>query len=516
MDFDLLISQGTIIDGTRHCQAAVADVGILGDRIAAIGELSHCGAATVIDATGLVVTPGFIDVHVHSEIELLAGQGCHGSLRQGVTTHFTGADGFGWAPLPPHLGRSMWEYTLFAYGHPQLDVVRRSVAEYLALFASDMPVNVVPQAPHNAVRLAAMGWAPRPAGESDLDIMRRVTREWMEMGAAGLCIGLDYQPGGLTSTAELIELSRLVAEYDGVIAAHIRQGELGKEAAWQEMIQIARQAEVAVHISHEWVDDVTEPLLATADDCRLTFDSYLYPAGCTHLELMLPPWIQAGGLAEQRHRLQDPHVRQAAAQHLEKVLSEGHAAGERAVFIANQTGRFIGMDIVTAAGRTPLGDFAVSVLMEEDPYALMIFHKGWSAGEAEAAIRRTVRHPAMLVASDGIYHNVLPHPRAYGCFARVPRLCVREMGAISLAEAVYKMSGAPAHKFGLKDRGVLRPGLAADIVVFDAQTITDHATWDEPRLPPSGPAYVLVNGKIAVKNDRPTGIAAGRLLKSHA
>jgi N-acyl-D-amino-acid deacylase len=347
--------------------------------------------------------------------------------------------------------------------------------------------------------------------------MCHLTREWMEAGAAALCVGLDYQPGGLADTAELIALARVVAEYGGVYAAHIRYGELGLEAAWCETMRIAEEAGVAAHISHEWVTDVTEELLAGfAARGQLTFDSYLYPAGCTHLAQLLPPAIQAGGLAEQRRRLQDPEIRREAARHLQALLDERKEAGGSAVFVATQTGRFLGMDIVDAAGTMPVGEFAVAVLMEEDPYALMVFHRGGSPADHAALIRRTVSHPNMLVASDGIYHGPLGHPRAHGCFPRVLRLCVREMQAITLEQAIYRMSGCPAQVFGLVDRGCIRTGGAADLVIFDPDTAADSATWEEPQLKPAGIDYVLVNGQIAACAGRPTGVLAGRVLKARA
>ncbi|NLN19800.1 MAG: amidohydrolase family protein [Firmicutes bacterium] len=515
MDFDVLICGGSVIDGSGTRPAFRADVGINGDRIAAIGSLSHCQAGVRLDAEGLTVCPGFIDVHVHSEIALLTGEHRYAGLLQGVTTQFTGADGFGWAPLPPVLGQQYWRYTLFAYAHPQLDVVRASPTAYLDLFTGRTPANVVPQAPHGAIRLAVMGWEGRPADEDEIDRMRCILQAWLAAGAVGLSLGLEYQPGNAATTQELIELGREVAAAGGVISAHVRKNPLGRPVAWQELMTVGRSAGVPIHINHEFVTADIEPLLAKAAEYDLTFDSYVYPAGCTHLALLLPVWAQLGDPAELATRMQDPDFRRRAEADLDRALAERLADGGRAVFVANQTGRYLGEDIADAAAREgrPLAEFAADILVEEDPYALMVMHHGGSAAELEAKMVRTLTHPLMLVSSDGIYHGTLGHPRGYGCFARVLRRFVRELKAIDLVQAIYKMSGFTARRFGLRDRGQLKPGYAADVVVFSETEVADHATWSQPWLPATGIRAVFVNGRPVVENGQPTGELPGRVLK---
>lgn len=514
MDLDLLIRDGRVVDGSGRVPAHPADVGIVGDRIVAVGRLDGATAATVVDAAGKVVCPGFIDVHVHSEIALLGGPYRYGAVLQGVTTHLTAPDGFGWAPLPPDRCRQMWENTLFAYGDAALAFDWPSVASYLAIFEGNLPANLLPQVPHGAVRVAAIGWDARPATGAEIRRMEPLVRAWMEEGATCLSLGLDYQPSAYADTRELIDLSKAAREYGGIVAAYLRYTDLGTAGAWREMMAIGEGAGVPVHVSHESVTGETAPLLEeAAERCDLTFESYMYPAGSTRLAMMLPTWAQAGGPAGIRRRLRDPDTRPRVREALHAQLTATVASGARPVCAVTQTGRYVGQGLVEAARGEPLGDFGLRVLEEEDPYALMVYHRGLTPEEHEQVVRDTVRHPRMLVASDGIYHGAFSHPRGYGCFARVLRRCVRELRAVSLEEAIYKMSGFPAERFRVKGRGLLRPGYGADVVIFDPGMVADRASWAEPRLEPAGIDRVIVNGQTVVAGGVATGALPGRVLK---
>ena len=516
MAFDRIIRNGTVIDGSGG-PGVRADVGISGDRIAAIDDLRAATAGEEVDATGRVVAPGFIDVHIHSEIAV--SRPGHPrrftSSLQGVTTHLTAPDGFGWAPLAPDLARELWETTAFSTGEADVTPDWSSPAEFLAIFPGNIPVNLLPQVPHCAVRLDAMGWAPRPATDAELDRMRQTTRAWFEAGATCLNLGLDYQPSSFADTRELIELSKVAREYDGIYAAHVRYNAIGQAAAWRETFTIGEQAGVPVHISHEHVTAETIPLLAEgAARCDLTFESYLYPAGSTHLALLLPIADQAGGVPGLRRRLRDPEFRARVRDRLEPIIAERLNRGAEIVFAATQTGRFVGQrfrDAAAAMGES-WGEFAVRMLMEEDPYALMIFHHGGSAEELEQKVVRTVQHPRMMLASDGIYHGQQCHPRASGCFARALRLAVRELRAVSLETMVHKMTGFPAARFRIKDRGLLRPGLAADVVIFDPATVGERSTWTDTWAEPVGIDEVIVNGETVIRAGTPTGALPGRVL----
>lgn len=515
MDFDVLIRNGVVIDGSG-APGFAADVGIQKDRIAAVGKLGESGAAQVIDANGMVVCPGFIDVHVHSEVQLADPLNTtrYGSVLQGVTTHLTAPDGFGWAPIGPEPFTGLWESTLFSHGISEAQGDYTSPESYLECFAGNSPVNIVPQVPHCAVRFAAMGWSDRSATDDELEVMRRYTRQWFEAGAVALCLGLDYQPSAFADTRELVELSRVAREYGGIYAAHVRYNDLGTVGAWRETMAIGEQAGIPVHISHESVTEVTAPLLEeAANRCDLSFESYLYPAGCTHLALSLPIWAQAGGPAGIRTRLKDPVVAARIKESLARKLAPA-LPNERPVFVHTQSGKYVGLSLAEAAqeAQMDVGDFALKVLAEEDPYALMVYHRGWSEEVTEQTIKDTIQHPSMMVASDGIYHGVSGHPRSFGTFARVLRLCVREMGATSIEAAVHKMSGFPAARFGIRDRGQIKVGNAADVVVFDPAEVTDRSTWEQPFLPPEGIPWVLVNGSPVVNRGEITSALPGMVL----
>lgn len=518
MEYDLLIRGGTVIDGSGSQAASAADVGVQGDRIVAVGDLDSATAQREIDATGRIVSPGFIDVHIHSEVELLGGEHRYASLLQGVTTQLLAPDGFGWAPLTPDEVRSLWEATVAIYGPLELEPDWPTPEAYLALFDGNTPANVMPQVPHTAVRLKAMGWAARAATDDELEQMRGLVRQWMEAGATCLCLGLDYQPSAFSDTRELIELSKVAAEYNGIYTAHIRYNGIGLEAAWRETMEISEKADIPVHISHEYVREVTAELLDEAEQrCDLTFESYMYPAGCTHLLNLLPIPLQAGGPAGVRQRLTEPAGREAIRTALEMRLMRDRELGHRAIFAHTPSGRWIGQDMVSAAEQEGVdpGEFALRVFDEEYPEALMIYHRGGTADEINEMVNRTISHPRMMVASDGIYHGIHAHPRGYGCFARAIRKGVRELGAVTLEEAIWKMAGFPAERFRIPDRGQLREGNFADIVIFDPDTFADRATWDEPRLHPVGVDEVIVNGETVVKNGTPTDVLPGAVIRGN-
>ena len=489
-------------------------------KIVAIGDMAGANGAEVVDAAGRVVAPGFIDVHIHSESSIVDSTNSyrHGSMLQGVTTHLTAPDGFGWAQLPPDKARQMWTYTRFGHDGPAPALDWPTAADYLAVFGGHTAVNVAPQVPHLAVRFAVMGWDDRPATDDEIRRMERLTMDWLDEGAVCLNLGLDYMPTASADMREIVALSKLAHSAGAIYAAHARYARLGRVEAWRETFEIGRRSGIPVHISHEVVNDETEPLFDEASGvCDLTFESYLYPAGCTHLALALPFWAQAGGPDAVRQRLADPVQRDRIRAAMQEKLT---AEGERGflVFAATQTGRWIGQDMRDAARAEgmEMGDFALKVLDEEDPYALMVYHRGYEPDEAADIARRTIRHPQMMVASDGVYHGAGAHPRGFGCFARVLRQSVRQTQAISLDEAVWKMSGFPAERFRIGDRGFIREGLAADLVIFDMDTVADRATWTEPRLEPVGVERVIVNGVTTVLNGRVTGAVPGQVVRRRA
>ena len=484
--------------------------------IDAIGDLSSSSAEETIDATGRVIAPGFIDVHIHSETNLI-DESCphrYGGLLQGVTTQLMAPDGFGWAGLPFDRARSLWESTEFAYGPADLDFAWPEPEDYLALYRGRTPANVLPQVPHLAVRMAVMGWDARPATDAEIEQMKPLVQAWMDAGAVAFNTGLDYQPASEADTRELIELSKVAAANGGIYAAHVRYADAGQEGAWRETFEISEKAGIPIHFSHEHVTEETSPLLDEADGrFDLSFESYMYPAGCTHLAMMLPTWAQAGGPERTRQRL----IEQERIDEIRAFLDEkltGAGVHGRPVFARTQTGRYIGMSLEEAAaseGR-PVTDFAIQTIIDEHPYALMVYHVNMTQDEVDIRTRNTIQHPRMMVASDGMYHGEFGHPRGYGCFARVLRYAVRELGAVSLEEAVWKMSGFPAERFKVPERGRITDGYAADLVIFDPENVADGSTWDEPFAPAVGIDAVMVDGVLVVDHGTPTGDNPGQVL----
>ena len=512
MQFDYIVHGGKIADGTGEREPFPADVGVVGDQIAAIGKLDPAQANRSINAAGQVVSPGFIDVHVHSEISLVGGRDRLGAVRQGVTTQLTAPDGFGWAPLPPEQAQEMWRYTQFAIGDAEFTLDWPTAEDYLSIFPGNTPANVYPQVPHCAVRLGAMGWDPRPATDEELAAMVETTREWLEAGAGCLCLGLDYQPSAHADLRELVALCKLADSYGAIYAAHIRYRILGRKKAWEETFELAKQSGIPVHISHERVDDESAALLEQVDreGIDLTFESYLYPAGMTHLALMLPAEFQAGSLTEVLANLERSAVREKCLPHIREQLGRGDQ-----IVGYTRSGRFIGMILSEAAESVGKSreDFAYDLMLEEEGIETFVFPWQTPPEDNEVTIDRTAVHPRMMIASDGVYDIPHPHPRGYGCFVQYLGRFVRERQLVSLHEAVYKMSGFPAARFGIKDRGRIAEGLAADLVVFDPETVADRATWQDPVQPAVGVNWVLVNGVPVIDSGSPTGELPGRVVR---
>jgi N-acyl-D-amino-acid deacylase len=508
LDFDVLIRGGDIVDGTGAPRRR-ADVGISRGKIAAVGGIDGAAAARTIDASGLVVAPGFIDVHVHSELARLGGIDQFAGVLDGVTSELMSPDGFSWAPLQPDRLREVKDYLQVFYGDPDIGWDWPTVASYLAMFEGRIPNNLVPQAPHLAIKAGAMGWGAEPATAEQMAAMKRSLTEWLDAGAVGMSAGLEYQPGALSPLAELSELCRLVADAGGVYAPHQRGYWSRVARGSRESFQVGRDSGVKVHISHLAIDDSAAALLdeAQGSGVDVTFDMYPYAAACTHLLMMLPESAQAGGYAASMAKLRDGRVpiRDETAQRIgergEIMLScvEGGSELE---------GRSLG-ELARANHQADV-DCLFDLLAAHAGRALAVYH--WpSSIDGEAIIRRTIAHPLYIGSTDGIYMGSHPHRRGFGTFARIAGEYVRS-GAVSLEQAVRKVTGRPAERFSLSDRGLLVKGRAADITVFDPQTLEDRSTWDNGRVAPAGIAHVLVNGTVVVAGGKATGALPGKIV----
>jgi len=525
---DILIKNGMVVDGTGR-PAFKADVGIAAGRIAVVAGGVEQEARRIIQAQGLHLAPGFMDPHTHSDLTLLVNPRAESKIRQGVTTEVIGNCGFSPAPLQ---GAAVEEVRAEAelLG---IDVTWTSMAEYLArLRQSGTAVNVVPLVGHNTVRGSVLGYddvQPEPAQQAE---MERLVAEAMEQGARGLSTGLFYPPGFYARIEEVIGLARVAARLGGLYASHIRsEGDRLLEAV-AEAAEIGEQAGVRVEIAHlklsghrHWED--VDRLVATLETAqargvRLGCDQYPYHAGSTWLAAILPYWAQAGGAKAVAGRLNTPDVRAR----LRKDWEENRIEWEERSGIHDWTdirvsecdarpevvGKSIA-EIARAERKDPLEVAFDLIVVSEGQVGCVWF------SQSEENVRILMRHPLVVVGSDGSSmspHGVLgqrrPHPRNYGTFPRVLGWYVREEKVLSLEEAVRKMTSVTAERFGLADRGTIRQGVWADLVVFDAQTVADRATFTDPHQYPTGIPYVIVNGVVVIDQGQHTGALPGRVL----
>ena len=518
---DTLLRGGTVIDGSGAA-AFRAEVLIREDRIVAIGEVSD--ADCVRDVGGLIVAPGFIDCHSHSDLYLLEDPFATPKVAQGVATEIVGNCGFGPFPLRNDAARRAMDAlvppTTRPAGKPaeQPDSPREfaSLADYRsALQRRGTAVNVAALAPHGAIRLSVMGGEDRAATGGELEQMRGLVREAMEQGAAGLSFGLLYAPGCFTPMEEMVALGEIVAPFGRPLAFHGRNECDRLEESVAEAVEIGRQCGAPVHISHLKVADparwgqVGKALAridaARAQGQRVTCDQYPYTAGSSPFQTLLPPWSLAGGAGELLKRLRNPATRQRIAVAMaggEEVPGWDNLSlrigWDRAV-VGSAPGEegYEGKSLAQLAretGKLP-ADLVCDLLLSTRGAAIGIWHQ-----MCEEDVRTVLPHPAQMVGSDGLPAPGKPHPRLWGTFPRVLGSYVRELGLLTLEQAIHKMTGRPAATFGLAERGLLRAGYYADVCVFDPARIADRATWEDPTLPPVGLVHVFCNG-VATMQD---------------
>ena len=527
--FDLLIENGTIVDGSGAPGFAAA-VGVRGGRLTIVfGETEAVVAADRrIDATGLIVAPGFIDLHSHSGLMIFADPLHEPKVRQGVTTEVIGVDGLSYAPIPdPDDLEALAHMNAGLDGRPDIAYDWGTVESYLdRLDALHPSVNLAFLVGNSALRMAAMGWDEVEASEGDVANMRSMLREAMEEGAIGLSSGLDYPPGAYASTDELVQLTREAGALGGFYHTHVRYA-LGDRYLdpFREAIEIGRRGEGPAHITHFYHRQTFPggpgPMLALIDDARsegldVTFDTYPYEWASTRLLIMIPPWVQSGGPTATKERLADPSVRDRIRQELSErgVLYAGRNAWDDV-----RLGAFARPEILRWEGRT-LGelvrdrngdsvDVLCDLLLEEDLRVNQVTPGPWTE-----TLRDFIRHPVGMIGTDATFVGEKPSPRSYGSFPRVLGQFVREEALLSVEEAVRSMTSAAADRLGIRDRGLVRDGLVADLVVFDPVRVRSNATYDEPRRFPDGIEWVLVGGYIVVEPDvGHTGARSGRVLR---
>jgi N-acyl-D-amino-acid deacylase len=499
-DFDLLVKGGRVVDGTGN-PAFFADVAVKDGKIVAIGKLSG-GAARELDASGKVVCPGFIDVHTHAE-EVDELPLAENFVRMGVTTLVLG-----------NCGSSVLDVGGF----------------FKKLEATNTSVNVATLVGHGSVRSRIMGGSfMRPPTEDELTRMRKLVEQGMKEGAVGLSTGLIYLPGTFAKTEEIVELAKVASQFDGVYASHMRSE--GEEIydALAEVFRIAREAKIRAEISHiklsgkqNWGQP--EKVLAAIERARaegldVTHDQYMYTASSTGISQLVPEYAREGG--KFKERLTDPAQKQKIVAEMKEKLRRGKRADYAYVMIAEYRGdrSLNGLNVVEAT-RKKRGSDAVDeqieliLEMQANGGASGVFH-----GINEDDLRAFLKHPNTMFASDsGIrrWKQGVPHPRGYGNNARVLARYVRELGVLRLEDAVRRMTSLPASVFRFSDRGVLREGAWADLVVFDPAKVEDRATFDDPHHYATGFEAVFVNGVEVLAKDEHTRARPGQVLRHRA
>jgi N-acyl-D-amino-acid deacylase len=500
--FDLIIANGKIIDGTGNAWF-YGDVGIRHGKIEAIGKLSNAKAIRTLDAMGFVVAPGFIDVHAHIEGNELSNPAAGNFIFNGVTTVVTGN-----------------------CGGSNLDVN----GYFKRLDSIGMSINVATLIGHNTVRRAAMGDANRQPVAEELKKMERLVEEAMQAGAVGFSTGLIYVPGTYAETPEIVSLAKTAARWGGVYASHIRDEGDKVTQAVEEAIRIGREAAIPVEISHfkiaypnNW--GRSTETLALVEQARnqgldVTIDQYPYVASSTTLDVTVPTWVFAGGRDSLKARLANPEMRTKIKKEMvadlkrKKLNSYSYAQVARYAPDTTLNGKNISeINALRGRKKNPMqeAETILEMIAATNRTQMVYFSMN------EKDLLRFLQYPHNMIASDAGIPTPgagMPHPRAYGTNARVLGRYVREQGVIRIEEAVRRMTSLPAQKFNLRDRGLLREGLAADVVVFDPNTVTDAATYTAPHAYSKGFLYVIVNGKVVMENGSHTGECSGKPLKA--
>jgi len=524
---DLILEKGTIIDGSGRSRYA-ADVGISGNEIVEIGDLFEVEAYQRVNCTGLIICPGFIDMHSHSELMLLAKPFASPKIRQGVTTELLGQDGISVMPVNEKTIPE-WKARLAGIlGDPEIEWTWRSVDDYLNKLNRKTAINVATLVPHGNLRAEAMGMENREPTGQEMDTMVRLLEESLHQGAFGLSTGLIYPPCCYAKTSELIRLCEVVARNEGIFVVHLRSEFDFIVEAVREILEVGIATQVPIHFSHLKVagrqnrsklgDVLTLIDLHLDRGMDITCDQYPYTAGSTTLGAVLPPWVHEGGVQKAVERLKDPKSRETIRA---DIAGEGPSTWDnfiKAVGFENivltdvkseKNKPLIGKNLALAAEmlRKDPYDFVLDLLAEENMGVSMIVFC-----MSEEDVATVLKLPYQMVGTDGLLGG-RPHPRAYGTYPRILGRYCREKEILTLEQAVRKMTYMPARRLGLKNEGLIEEGMRANITVFNPETVIDRATYEEPTQYPLGIEYVLVNGTLVIDEGEQREVLPGRVLR---
>ncbi|MCL4532610.1 MAG: D-aminoacylase [Actinobacteria bacterium] len=523
--YDLVIRKGLVIDGTGE-PGFPGDVAVDGGRVRAVGDLGDQRGREEIDASGQVVCPGFIDLHSHSDIMLLAEPNGEPKVMQGITTDVMGQDGYSAAPLRKELVPEYRRFLAGLAGEPDVDWDWETMAGYLVRFDGTASINVASMVGHGTVRWNVLGTVSKEAGPNDLARMGELIEQAFADGATDVSYGLIYVPSLFANREELNYVGRVAQRLGGAVVYHIRNEADFALESLEEVLQVARDTGVRTHISHFKVTGVKNWGKAEAaqaavekalsDGLDITFEQYPYTAGSTMMSALLPPWVLEGSTADALRRLKDPGLRPRILHDIEHGVGRWQSFGviagwniaPSAVASARNQDK-VGRNLLDLAGESgiPPVEVAIRLLIDEEMNVSMIIYH-----QSEDVLRRLMRHPRGSFGTDGLVGGQ-PHPRLYGTFPRVLGRYVREEKVLRLEEAIRKATSAPADRLRLANRGRIAPDMAADLVIFNPHTVIDKATYENPRQFPEGINWVIVNGTVVVREGRHTGARAGRSLR---
>lgn len=525
----LLFRGATVVDGSGN-PGYQADVALAGDRIAQVGPRIAGEAAKVIDAEGLVLAPGFIDIHSHTDTTIFRHPAAESKAFQGVTLEVVGNCGLGVFPVDnDHLQELSDFLRLHEFHIPGNRFPWNDFATYAdEIDKTGAGINLAPLVGHAPLRIAAMGTENRPPTASELERMRRMLEKALQQGAWGMSTGLIYPPGSFADTAELIHLSRTLAAHDALYASHIRNESDGILASLDEAIAIGRESGARVQVSHlkalgkgNWGHSGTalaKLCAAREAGVDIAADQYPYRASATTLAAVIPHWAQEGGVARMLQRLQDPELKVRLATEIGREIAARE--GAEGIVVTNcrsrQNRELSGRSIGKIAGiwGCAAAEAVLRLIVEEEGSVGAIFFS-----MSEEDVTRIMADPQVAVGSDGHGLNAAAeageatHPRSYGTFPRVLGRYVRDKKILSLEAAVRKMTSLPASRLGIGDRGSIQPGLVADLVLFDPATIRDLSDYADPHRYSEGVVHLLVGGEMVIHQGKLTGQRPGRVLR---